>query len=88
MVSIPQRAKRSGPSTKETKSATPSRRSYRDGLLYVDSGRGGMGVAVDATGAGDVSKTHLKWKVPNVTSGLSSPILVGDYLYRVHGSTS
>jgi outer membrane protein assembly factor BamB len=58
----------------------------RDGLLYVDSGRGGMGVAIDATGAGDVSKTHLKWKIPSVSSGFSSPLLVGDHLYRLHGS--
>ncbi len=57
---------------------------YRDGQLYVDSGRGSMGIAVDATGSGDVSKTHLKWKVANVPSGFSSPILVGDYLYRLH----
>ena len=58
----------------------------RDGLLYVDSGRGGMGIAVDATGSGDVSKTHRKWKVPAVASGLSSPVLVGDFLYRLHGA--
>jgi len=58
----------------------------RDGLLYVDSGRGGMGVALDVTGAGDVSKTALKWKVPNVVSGLSSPLLVGNHLYRLHGA--
>lgn len=57
----------------------------RDGQLYIDSGRGGMGVCVDATGTGDVSKTHLKWKVPVVPEGFASPILVGDYLYRVHG---
>jgi outer membrane protein assembly factor BamB len=58
----------------------------RDGQLYVDSGRGGMGVAVDATGAGDVSKTHLKWKAPAVAAGFSSPVLVGDHLYRLHGA--
>ncbi len=58
---------------------------YRDGIVYVDSGRGSMGVAVDATGQGDVSKTALKWKVPAVGSGFSSPLLVGDYLYRLHG---
>ncbi|MBI1830108.1 MAG: PQQ-binding-like beta-propeller repeat protein [Planctomycetes bacterium] len=58
----------------------------RDGLLYIDSGRGGLGVAIDATGSGDVSKTALKWKVPKVVSGLSSPVLVGDHLYRLHGS--
>ena len=59
----------------------------RDGLIYVDSGRGGDGggIAVDATGSGDVSKTHLKWKVPNFRPGFSSPILVGDYLYRLQG---
>ncbi len=56
----------------------------RDGLVYVDSGRGGMGIAVDATGAGDVSKTHLKWKVPSFSEGFSSPVLAGDYLYRLH----
>ena len=57
----------------------------RDGLLYVDSGRGGSGIAVDVTGTGDVSKTHLKWSVPKVAQGFSSPILVGDYLYRLQG---
>jgi outer membrane protein assembly factor BamB len=51
----------------------------------VDSGRGGAGIAVDATGSGDVSKTALKWKLPAVSEGFSSPILVGDYLYRLHG---
>ena len=57
----------------------------RDGLVYVDSGRGGPGIAVDATGMGDLPKTALKWKVA-VQSGFSSPILVGDNLYRLHGS--
>jgi outer membrane protein assembly factor BamB len=59
---------------------------YRDGQLYIDSGRGGggRGIAVDATGTGDVSKTPLKWQVPNVSEGFSSPVLVGDYLYRLH----
>ncbi len=57
----------------------------RDGVVYVDSGRGGMGIAVDVTGSGDVSKTHLKWNVPKVSEGFSSPVLVGDYLYRLHG---
>jgi outer membrane protein assembly factor BamB len=56
----------------------------RDGLLYIDSGRGSMGVCIDATGKGDVSKTALKWKLPTVPEGFSSPVLVGDYLYRLH----
>lgn len=57
----------------------------RDGMLYMDSGREGMGIAVDVTGSGDVSKTHLKWKAPKVAPAFSSPVLVGDQLYRLSG---
>src|SRR5205823_5930800 len=33
------------------------------GLLYADAGRGGQtGAAIDPTGKGDVSKTHVKWQ--------------------------
>ncbi len=53
-------------------------------LLYVDSGRGGPGVAVDATGQGDVSATHVRWKLANVPEGFSSPVVVGAHLYRLH----
>jgi outer membrane protein assembly factor BamB len=54
------------------------------GLVYADSGRGGPGIAVDPTGTGDVTKTHLKWKVPKVPDGsIGSPVAVGDYLYRL-----
>jgi outer membrane protein assembly factor BamB len=57
---------------------------YGGGVVYLDSGRGSTGVAVDPTGEGDVTKTHLKWKVSSVPEGFSSPVIVGDYLYRVH----
>jgi outer membrane protein assembly factor BamB len=58
---------------------------YGGGVVYVDSGRGNStGVAVDPGGAGDVTKTNLKWKVSAVPDGFSSPVIVGDYLYRVH----
>ncbi len=57
----------------------------RDGLVYVDSGRGGgPGVAIDATGHGDVSKTPPKWKISAVSEGFSSPLIVGELFYRVH----
>src|SRR6185437_15705819 len=42
------------------------------------------GLAVDPTGSGDVTRTHLKWKVPLVPEGFSSPVVVGDLLYRLH----
>jgi outer membrane protein assembly factor BamB len=39
---------------------------------------------VDPTGRGDVSKTHRKWKVDQVPEGFSSPVVVGEYLYRLN----
>lgn len=57
---------------------------YGSGLVYFDSGRGGRGVALDPTGSGDVSKTHIRWTITQVGEALSSPIIVGKYLYRLH----
>ena len=36
----------------------------RDGQVYVDSGRGGMGVCIDAKGSGDVSRSRRAGKSP------------------------
>ena len=55
-----------------------------NGLVYLDSGRGGTGVGVDPTGTGDVSKTHRKWTSRRIPEGLSSPVSSGEYLYRLH----
>jgi outer membrane protein assembly factor BamB len=57
---------------------------FGGGVVYADSGRGGPGLAVDPTGAGDVSKTHIKWKVAQVPEGFSSPVVFDDHLYRLH----
>jgi len=57
---------------------------YGAGIVYFDSGRGGPGVAVDPTGSGDVSKTHIKWMIPQVPEGIGSPVIVGNYVYRLH----
>jgi outer membrane protein assembly factor BamB len=56
---------------------------YGQGLVYFDDGRGGTGVAVDPTGSGDVSDTHIRWTITQRGEALSSPIIVGDYLYRL-----
>lgn len=63
---------------------TPSPVSGGD-VVYCDSGRGGPGIAVDPSGSGDVTRTHLKWKVKQVPEGFSSPVIVGSHLYRLHG---
>jgi outer membrane protein assembly factor BamB len=56
---------------------------YGQGLVYFDDGRGGTGVAVDPTGSGDVSDTHIRWTITQRGEALSSPIVVGKYLYRL-----
>ena len=56
---------------------------YGQGLVYFDSGRGSRGVAVDPTGSGDVSDTHIRWTIRQGGEALSSPIIVGEYLYRL-----
>lgn len=58
---------------------------FGGGLVFSDSGRGGRGVCVDPTGSGDVTKTHLKWTVPQISEGLSSAIITGDRVWRTHG---
>src|SRR5262249_39479182 len=53
------------------------------GLVYCDGGRGGPGVCVEVGGKGDVTKTRRKWKLDHVPGGFSSPVVVGDQLYRL-----
>jgi outer membrane protein assembly factor BamB len=56
---------------------------FGDGLIYTDAGRGGKeGAAIDPSGEGDVSKTHVKWHVSVTAPAGSSGIVVGKYLYR------
>ncbi|MCH5372556.1 MAG: PQQ-binding-like beta-propeller repeat protein [Planctomycetes bacterium] len=57
---------------------------YGAGILYCDSGRGGPGVAIDPTGSGDVTETHIKWRINQVPEGIGSPIIVGNLVYRLH----
>ena len=54
------------------------------GRVYSDSGRGGSGMLVEPLGEGDLSKTAVKWRTGNFQEGLSSPVVAGDYLYRLH----
>jgi outer membrane protein assembly factor BamB len=57
---------------------------FGEGLVFSDSGRGGKGICVDPTGTGNVTKTHLQWTVPQISEGLSSPIIAGGRVWRTH----
>ena len=59
---------------------------YSGGVVYIDSGRGSPGVAVDPTGEGDVTKTHLKWRLDSVPEAFGSPVAVDGLLYRLLNS--
>ena len=56
---------------------------YGSGIVYCDSGRGGAGIAVDPTGAGDVTRTHIKWRQEHLAEGIGSPIIVNGLVYRL-----
>lgn len=57
---------------------------FGSGILYCDSGRGGPGIAIDPTGSGNVTETHIRWRIDVVPEGIGSPIIVGDRVYRLH----
>ena len=57
---------------------------FGGGVVFSDSGRGGKAVCVDPGGSGDVTKTHLKWTIPQISEGLSSAIIAGDFVWRTH----
>ncbi len=57
---------------------------YDGHVVFSDSGRGGKAVCVDPSGSGDVSSTHVKWRVPTIPEGLSSAIIAGGYVWRTH----
>lgn len=56
---------------------------YGSGIIYCDSGRGGAGIAIDPTGAGDVTRTHIRWRQERLSEGIGSPIIVGGLVYRL-----
>src|SRR5262249_6743572 len=59
---------------------------YGGGLLYADeSAAGAKGAAIDPTGKGDVSRTHVKWQTRIGSASGSSGIIVGGHVYRLMG---
>ncbi len=54
----------------------------------VDEGTMGRLVAIDATGLGDITYTHEKWRVNELAVGFSSPLIYEDRLYVVDNSAN
>ncbi len=60
---------------------------YGEGLVYLSTGMfGGKAQlwAIRADGRGDVTKTHVAWKLPNSIGYMPSPLLVGRELYLLN----
>jgi outer membrane protein assembly factor BamB len=57
---------------------------FGGGLVYCESGRGGPGIAIDPTGTGDVTKSHVRWTTSQIPEGYSSPTIAGGFVYRQH----
>ena len=57
---------------------------YGAGIVYCDNGRGGPGVAIEPTGTGDVTNSHVKWRIDLVPEGIGSPVIADGLVYRLH----
>jgi outer membrane protein assembly factor BamB len=55
-----------------------------EGQVYSDSGRGGPGVCIALGGKGDITESHVKWRLGNVPEALASPVFAGGLLFRTH----
>ncbi len=72
--------------------STVSQPLYRDGLVYVNSGWIFIDnvpfftrqYAIDPTGKGDVTKTHVKWMYEDEVPQIPTPIIVDGKMYMVH----
>ena len=55
---------------------------YGGGLVFVNCGYGQAELwAVRPNGKGDVTDSHMVWKLSRGVPGLSSPVLIGDWLF-------
>jgi outer membrane protein assembly factor BamB len=59
------------------------------GLVYIDSGRGGPGYAIEppvelsADKPIEIPADQAKWKIPQITEGMASPVIFSNRLYRL-----
>lgn len=56
---------------------------YGGGLVYADKGLNEPAVCVDPTGRGDVTETHVRWRIEKSGGDYSSAVIAGDFIYKV-----
>ncbi|RIK82455.1 MAG: quinonprotein alcohol dehydrogenase [Planctomycetota bacterium] len=60
---------------------------FGHGLVFVNTGFGKAELwAIRPGGEGDVTETHVAWRVSRQIGSKPSPVLVGDNLYQIHDS--
>ena len=59
---------------------------YRHGLIFTNSGISKNLFAIDPSGAGDVTDTHIRWTTRRGGSHIPAPLVVGDNLYMISDS--
>lgn len=64
--------------------STAARPVYGDGLVYTSTGSGQTEIlAIRVDGRGDITDTHVEWKMERAAPKMASPLLVDGLLYTV-----
>ena len=59
---------------------------YRHGLVFTNSGISKNLFAIDPSGSGDVTDTHIRWTTRRGVQNIPAPLVVGDNLYMIGDS--
>ena len=59
---------------------------FRHGLVFTNSGISKNLFAIDPSGSGDVTDSHIRWKTRRGVSNIPAPLVVGDFLYMITDS--
>ena len=59
---------------------------YRHGLIFTNSGISKNLFAIDPSGSGDVTDTHIRWTTRRGVPNIPAPLVVGENLYMISDS--
>lgn len=63
---------------------TACRPIFDHGLLYITTGHAKQVLAIDPSGSGDVTDTHIAWQVKGRSPEWTIPVIVGDLLFMIN----